>query len=62
MAAIERMTTAQLDLEASWWSEQTRELTERELDRWEAVDDELNARGFWDHDDERIRESVGSYR
>lgn len=57
-----KMTTAELEAEAERWSEgDTHEYTDAQQDRWSAVEREIEAREDWNHEDARVRESVGNY-
>lgn len=65
MMMVHRMTTAALEAEATkldghecvYFGDYCVDCT-----RAEKIERELDARGLWDHDDARVRESVGNYR
>lgn len=57
-----KMSDAELEAEADRWSEgDTAEYAEAQQNRWSAVEREIEAREDWNHEDARVRESVGNY-
>lgn len=62
LTAPSRMTTEALEAEAERWSDgETYTYADEQLARWSAVEREIEAREDWDHEDARVRESVGNY-
>lgn len=62
MRGIYKMSTAELEALTERYSEADDEdLTDDDRERWHRAEQELDARELWDHEDERVRESVGNY-
>lgn len=62
MTNIARMSTEALTQESTQWEDgDTENYTQKDMARWSAVEQELEAREMWHHEDARVRESVGNY-
>jgi hypothetical protein len=60
MMRVSKMATEELEQLSEKYNEAD-ELTETEMKLWDAVERELDARELSDHEDARVRESVGRY-
>ena len=61
MASIYKMTDAELQAESDRYSEMDYDISDSDLERWGAIERELDQRALWFADDGRVRESVGNY-